>query len=148
MEPLYVTRPGGMRNFYLLLAAMLVLTVVVTVAMLVFGDTVPALVMGGLLVLTVVVIWVILPRRYELWPDHLSLVFPLWTWKIDYEGIQTVREAAPLESYAFIGVRFATAPSQAVTILRHRASLFSRPNLVISPADRAEFLQHLHRVMR
>ncbi len=35
-------------------------------------------------------LWLILPRRYEVWPDSLRIVFPLWRWRIAYDGIERV----------------------------------------------------------
>lgn len=148
MEPLFTARPGGMRVLNAVLAALIGLDVVLAVILLVFANVSAALVTFGTMLLTVAIIWVILPKRYEVWPAHLRIVFPMWGWNIDYAGIETVREAAALESYAFIGVRFATAPSQAVTILRRNPNLFTHPNVVISPEDREEFMRHLQRAMR
>jgi hypothetical protein len=34
-----------------------------------------------------------------------------------------------------------------VTILRHNANMFTHPNIVISPADREEFLRRVRRAM-
>ncbi len=148
MEPLYTAQPGGMRLINKLFAGLVILELTLTVILLVFADTASALVTFFSVVAVFIVIWVILPRRYELWPEHLRIVFPFFGWNIDYAGIDTVRPGQWYEAYGFMGVRFATAPSQTVTILRHNANLITHPNLVISPADREEFLRHLERVMR
>jgi hypothetical protein len=42
--------------------------------------------------------------------------------------------------FAYIGVRLATAPSQAVEVVRVKANLFRRPNLIVSPAGRDELV--------
>lgn len=147
MEPLYTAKPGGMGWINPLLAGLLVVTAVLTVVLLALADTAAALITGGTLLGTTALIWLILPRRYEIWPDRLCLVFPLGTWNIAFETIQTARHGRWYEAYGFIGVRFATAPTRIVTILRRRPGLFTRPNLVISPEDREEFLQQLQRAM-
>jgi hypothetical protein len=79
------------------------------------------------LLATIGLIWLILPRRYEVWQGRLRLVFPVWSWSIPFKTIHMVREGQWYEAYGFIGIRFATAPSQAVTILRRNAGLFRRP---------------------
>lgn len=147
MEPLYVTKPGGTRWVNWVLASLLILTVAMTVGLLLLSETIAALVTGGSLLATVALIWFILPVRYEVWPDRLRLVFPVGGWNIPFDTIQTVRHGLWYEAYGFIGIRFATAPSSTVTILRNRPSLFKRPNLVISPLDRDEFMRQLQRAM-
>jgi hypothetical protein len=91
-------------------------------------------------------VWVILPTRYELSRSRLDLVFPFWRWSID---LQTVEWAAPArwwQAYGYYGFRFATNPNQAIVIKRRQPSLFRRPNLVISPADRGAFLISLRQL--
>ena len=137
-----------MRWFNGVFYGLLILAVAITLVLLVFEDAVGAAVTGVTLIGTAALIWLILPRRYEVWRDRLELVFPAWRWRIAFESIEVVREARPFEAYAFLGVRFATAPSQTVTVLRHNANMLRRPNLVISPEDRETFLRHLQRAMR
>ncbi len=134
MEPLYVAKPGGMRLFGAILYGLIALDVVLTVVLLVLVNVSTALVTLVSMLAVYALIWAILPRRYEVWPDRLRIVFPLFGWNIDYAGIETVRPGQWYEAYGFMGVRFATAPSQTVTILRHNANLITHPNLVISPA--------------
>ena len=137
-----------MRWFNGVFYGLLILAVAITLVLLVFEDAIGAAVTGVTLIGTVALIWLILPRRYEVWPDRLRIVFPVWGWDIRYEGIETVRAGRWYEAYGFAGVRFATAPSQTVTVLRHNANMLRRPNLVISLEDRETFLRHLERAMR
>ena len=148
MEPLYIAQAGGMRRFKAILLGLLAMDAVLVVALLLLVNGVAAAVTGISLVATVTVLLAILPRRYEVWPDRLRIVFPIRGWDIRYEGIETVRAGRWYEAYGFAGLRFATAPSQTVTVLRHNANLLTHPNLVISPADRDEFLRQLERAMR
>ena len=147
VEPLFAIRAGGIRLLTRLLALLLLATVVISAIMLTTLNAVSAASTFVSMVLLLAVILIILPRRYELWPDHLRIVFPLWGWNIHYDDIQTVRPARPFESFGFAGLRFATAPGQAVTILRHNSNMFTHPNLVISPEDREVFLRELERAM-
>ena len=92
-------------------------------------------------------LWLILPRRYEVWPDDLRIVFPLWRWRIGFDSIERVETAKVWQPYGFWGIRFATNPAQAVTIYRKDARLLGRPNLVISPENKDAFLEQLFAVM-
>ena len=147
MEPLYSTLPGGMRLLNAIIALLLRMAVVIAVGLLAFVSALSAAITFASIA-TFALIWLILPRRYEVWPDHLRLVFPAWGWDLPYEGIETVRAGRWYEAYGFAGVRFAMAPSQTVTILRHNANMLTHPNVVISPADREQFLRQLQRAMQ
>ncbi len=92
-------------------------------------------------------LWLVLPRRYEVWPDSLRIVFPLWRWRIDFDSIERVETSKVWQPYGFWGIRFATNPAQAVTIYRKDARMLGRPNLVISPESREDFIEHLYAVM-
>jgi hypothetical protein len=127
--------------------ALLALTVVASIGLLLFVDALGAGVTAVSLLLTVGLIWLILPRRYEIWPDRLRIVFLLGGWDIPLDGIESVHPGRWYQAYGFMGVRFATAPGQTVTILRRNSNLFTRPNVVISPEDRDGFLRELTRVM-
>jgi hypothetical protein len=136
-----------MRLVGLVLVALIAVDAVIALVLLLLVDKLAAAVTGVSMLATFALLWFILPRRYEVWPDRLRLQFPTWGWDILYEGIATVRAGRWYEAYGFAGVRFATAPSQLVTILRHRSNMLRRPNLVITPRDRDEFLRQLHRAM-
>ena len=100
-----------------------------------------ALVTAIALLLTYAFVWAILPTRYELSRSHLGLVFPWKTWRVSLESIEWVRAGSWWEAYGYFGMRFATRPGQSVIIRRRHPNLFTRPNLVISPEDRDEFLR-------
>lgn len=140
--PLLTMRTGGLRVFDacfgLLALADVAIGLVLPVAR-------PAVLIGlGALLL----VWAIVPRRLELYADRLRIVLPLRLhWDIGYDSIVEAREAAWWEPYAFMGVRLATAPSQAVVLLRGRANPLRQPNLVISPAQRAVFLPALRQAL-
>jgi hypothetical protein len=148
MEPLYSTPAGGMRLFSAIIALLLLTDIVLAVVLLVLVNALSAVVTFVSMLATFVLIWLILPRRYEVWQDRLRIVFPAWGWDLPYEGIETVRAGRWYEAYGFAGWRFATAPSQTVTVLRHNPNMVTHPNIVISPANREEFLRHLRRAMR
>jgi hypothetical protein len=127
--------------------ALLAFTAVASMALLVLVDALSAGVTAASLVLTVGLIWLILPRRYEIWPDRLRIVFLLGGWDIALDGIESVHPGRWYQAYGFMGVRFATAPGQTVTIMRRNSNLFTRPNVVISPEDREVFLRELGRAI-
>ena len=98
--------------------------------------------------MAVALIHVLLPRRYEIWPDRLRIVFPFWRWDVAFDSLEYARPSKWWEAYAFMGMRFATDPGQAIVVQRRDPRLFTRPHLVISPADRMTFLSQLDNVMR
>lgn len=106
-----------------------------------------ALVVGVVSAATLALIFVLIPRRYEIWPDRLSLVFLWHRWQIPFESLEEARPANPLFAYGYLGVRFATAPSRSVEVRRVRGNLFLRPNLIISPEGREEFLNVLQQAL-
>ena len=100
------------------------------------------------LVVSLAFVWLILPKRYEIWPGRLRLVFPLGGWDVRFDTVDSVRPSTWWEAYAFMGVRFATNPAQAIVVLRRKMNLLTRPHIVISPADRDAFMRELEKAMR
>jgi hypothetical protein len=147
MEPLHVSKSAGVRVIerFLVLAGIL-LTAGAVIASFAGADPAEVWVTVGLLLATLLFVWLILPRGLEVWPDRVRLVLPVYTWDIDLETIAEVREARPWEPYAFMGVRFATSPARAV-VLRRKGAGILRPNLVISPENRGLFLEQVDRLI-
>ena len=148
MKPLFVAKAGGIRvapPVLMALTAVLLAAGIVTLAVIPesTGIWVSLLAVGAVFPL----LWLIVPRRYEVWPDSLRLVFPLWRWRIGFESIERVETAKVWQPYGFWGIRFATNPAQAVTVYRKNARLIGRPNLVISPDNKEAFLENLYAAM-
>jgi hypothetical protein len=143
--PLYTFEAGGMR---VLRAVLLVLTFVSLVGCGVIAALAPeswgaAAVTAVSLLLTYAFVWAILPSRYELSRTHLGIVFPWKTWRVSLESVDWVRAGRWWEAYGYYGMRFTTNPGQSIVIHRKQPNLLTRPNLVISPRDRDEFLRAL-----
>jgi hypothetical protein len=141
--PLHSFEAGGLR----VLRFILILLTIVSIAgcmIVVVADPdawSAASITAVALLLTYAFVWAILPTRYELWHTHLGLVFPWKTWRVSLESIECVRAGNWWEAYGYFGMRFATRPGQTVVIRRRHPNLFTRPNLVISPENRDEFLR-------
>ena len=58
-----------------------------------------------------------------------------------------MRPAEWYKAFAYVGMRFASAPGQSVEVVRVGANMFRRPNLIISPDEREEFLEAARRAM-
>jgi len=107
----------------------------------------------GLLVLvsglpTLAVIAFVIPVRYEIWSQKLSIVFLFGRhWDIPFSTIESVAEAKRWRPYASRGVRFATSPAQAIAVNRKNPRTLGRPNIVISPRDRSVFLPRLQQAL-
>jgi hypothetical protein len=144
MELLYSVRAGGVDAWVKILGLAAVAGIIGGAIVAVLDSTTAGVVLAVIFVLTVVLIWPILPQRYEVWSDRLSLIFPLWRWDLALDSIANVRAATRWEPFAFAGWRFATAPGKAVTVERRDANMFTRPSVVISPEDRERFLEAMH----
>ena len=107
------------------------------------GSWSASLVTAVALLLTYTFVWAILPTRYELSRTHLGIVFPWKTWRVALDSVEWVRAGNWWEAYGYYGMRFATKPGQSIVLRRKHPNLFTRPNLVISPDNRAEFLRAL-----
>jgi hypothetical protein len=93
------------------------------------------------------VVALVIPLRYEIWARQLSIVFCFGRrWDIPYSAIEAAEEAQAFRRDGGSAVRFATAPAQAIRI-RRRARAWNRPNIVISPQDRAIFLPRLQQAL-
>ncbi|MPZ47729.1 MAG: hypothetical protein GEU75_00155 [Dehalococcoidia bacterium] len=150
MEPIYVALPAHQKTFdrgLILLTAAILLVAAMLSAL--YPDAGILIWLNALVLLTIpALIWLLLPRRYEVYPDRLRLVLTLLAnWDIPFESIAEARPARWWESYAAFGVRYATDPRRAVFIQRVRPGLFRNLNAVISPEDRDAFLAALQQSM-
>jgi hypothetical protein len=133
-------------------AALLAATVIALFAGLVLELALDAeggwFVTAGLLALTFAVIFLVVPRRLEVGPDSLVIVFALWRWRLPFETVVDVRPANTWSAIGYWGVRLSTAPAASIEVRRVESSLLSRPNLIISPEARDEFLRVLEEALR
>ncbi len=148
-EPRLVMPAAGVSWVNGIVGAMLAVEAVLLIALMVivgmpFWAAFISLASVGLVAL---MIWAIVPRKYEVYDDRLVLVFALWRWNISIDSIEQARPASWWKSYGYFGVRFATAPGKAVELRRRGGSSLSRPNLIISPEDREFFLTELNTVL-
>jgi hypothetical protein len=83
------------------------------------------------------VFWLVMPRRYEVWPDKVRVVlgWPV-ACNIPMATIAETRPASAVTSYVYWGFRFATRLKTAVEIRRSKGW-----NFVVSPNDRDEFMR-------
>jgi hypothetical protein len=149
LKPQYVTGAGGLLLVAGILGVCAAVLVVGVVAILLSGEAIELEAWISLAISLVVVslIWLIVPQRFEVWPARLSIVFPTFKWDIGFESIEMVRATRWYEPFAFRGVRFGTSPGQSVAVIRRGARFLGRPNIVISPRDRREFLAAMSSAM-
>jgi hypothetical protein len=148
-EPLFIAPSSGLGLVGLILLAEAVITGVIVLAFALSGeDPVEAVVVIAVTFAVITaLIYLILPRRFELHSDRLDMVFPIGRWRIPLNTIASVEPARWWQPYAAWGFRFATNPSHAIYITRRDASLFRRPNIVISPDGRDAFLAAMREAM-
>ena len=141
---------GGMRGLNVALGLVTVGLLVAAVIVLAVWPEGAAVLLFTIVttIASLALVWLILPSRYEIWPDRVRLIFPMWGWDLPFDTIDTAQHGKRWEAYAYTGVRFATSPGQSIVVRRRGSNLFKRPHAVISPADRAVFLRELDKAVR
>jgi hypothetical protein len=145
--PAYVTPAAGVRALDVVTGLLLLLVVVIVTGLLLAGAPAGVAFVFSLWAVPAVLVWLIVPRRFEVWGDHLAIVFLVGRWKLAYDSIEAVVAAKWWHPYAFLGVRLALSPGRAVDVMRRGANLVTRPHVVISPRDRQEFLEGCDRAL-
>jgi hypothetical protein len=140
---------GGLRLINGVIVLSLLLDAVIFGALAIAYQDAAAILINGVLIAAVgLFVWAILPRRLEVWSDSIRIVFVAnRAWTIPFETIAAVRPAKTWMAFAYFGVRFATAPSQAVEVARLNQSLFRRPGVIISPESREQFVAAANRAL-
>ena len=80
--------------------------------------------------------WSVFPRAYLILPDRLRIVLG-WPWSLSlhFGNIEDIRPGRSIDVLAYSGLRLAPSVRTPVQVKRNRGL-----NVVISPADREEFL--------
>jgi hypothetical protein len=141
MQHTQVFKAAGLTVLNLVIGLLLLADLIVVIGLLVAGVPGWISLLFFVSFLPAALIWFILPRRFEVWHDRLVIVFPVvMRWTLSFDTIETVEVARWWHAYAFMGVRFASNPGKSVDIIRRQPNVISRPNVVISPEDRDEFI--------
>ena len=150
MQPNLEMPAGGVKWLVPALLVSVVLDIVLAVILAVSVDygALVGLIIAVSVLPTVAIISLVVPVGYEIWPTRLSIVFLFGRrWDVPFKSIESATEARSWQAYAIRGVRFATAPSQAIVMTRREARVIGRPNIVISPQDRSVFLPRLQQAI-
>ena len=126
----------------LILGGVLALTLIPGIILL-SADLLGAWIMFGATAFDVLLLYAILPRRYQIFRDRVKIVLGQ-PFAIDIP-LSTIREARPApgsKAFAYWGIRFATSSRSVVEIVRSKGL-----NIVIAPANRGAFLEHLGQVL-
>jgi hypothetical protein len=105
-------------------------------------DITGAAVMFGITVLDALIIWMVLPKRFEVYEDRLRIILG-WPAILDipFRDITEVRQATSDMAYVYWGMRFATSSKFVVEIRRNNGM-----NVIISPSRGEEFIEQLNQV--
>jgi hypothetical protein len=135
---LYEDRAPYDRWLKLTLGGTLALTLVLGLAFLA-EDTAGALILLAVTAFDALLFHAILPRRYQIFTDRLRIVlgYP-FAWTIPFSTIKEARSVSGSKAFFYGGIRLATSSKAVVEIVRSQGW-----NLVISPARRDAFLEHL-----
>ena len=127
----------------LVLGGTLALTLVLGIVFLSF-DTAGALAMFGVTVFDALLFNAIMPRRYQIYQDRLSIVLGKpFTFNISFSTIKEARSVAGSTAFMYGGLRLATSLKGVVEIVRSKGL-----NVVISPANRDVFLEQLTQALK
>jgi hypothetical protein len=142
MQPVYSMKAAGVRVLNVVLGALLLLAMVIVSGLLLTGVPTGVSLLFFIAFLPCPLIWLVLPRRFEIWRDRLVIVFPLVArWNLHFDTIESVEVGQWWHAYAFMGVRLASSPSKSVDVIRREANVLRRPNIVISPEGRDKFIE-------
>jgi hypothetical protein len=149
MEPTYVFKAAGLRTLSAILVALFVIDFAIVIGLLIVGVPSWISLLFFVTVLPAAIIWLVIPRRFEVWRDRLVIVFPILVrWSIPFDTIASVEIAKWWHAYAFMGVRLASNPGRSVDIMRLGANPLRRPNIVITPENREEFIEYVTRALQ
>ncbi|MFC2073177.1 PH domain-containing protein [Chloroflexota bacterium] len=101
-----------------------------------------ALPVFGVALFEIILIRIILPRRFQILSDRLRIVLGgPFAINIPFYDIIDVRSRTGLKTFVYLGIRFATSANHTVEIVRKKGF-----NIVISPTDDVRFLERLNQV--
>ena len=141
-EPIYEDTPIYAWWLKLIVGVVLVTSLAIT-GLLLFEEVYAALVALGITALEALLFKAVLPQRFQIFGDRLRIVLggPL-ALNIGFSSIVEAREVSGLDVLPNWGIRFMTSTGNLVEIVRHE-----NLNVVIAPANRDIFLQHLHKAI-
>jgi len=145
MQPVYVLKAAGLKLLNLVVGVAILVEAAILGGLMVSGVPAPVAVLFLVGFLPLALVWLLLPRRFEIWRDRLVIVFPvLVRWNLPFDTIESVEVARWWHPYAFMGVRVASSPGKSVDIMRREPNMLRRPNIVISPENRDGFMERFN----
>ena len=141
-NPVYEDTPKYDLWLKLILGGVLALPLISGIALLP-TDLLGAWVMLGVTAFNALLFHSILPRRYQIFQEKIRIVLGQpFAINIPLSTIKMARPAPGSKALVYGGIRFATSLSSVVEIVRSKGL-----NIVISPAHRDAFLEHLGQVL-
>jgi hypothetical protein len=127
----------------LILGSVLAATLIAGIV-LVFNDIADALVMFGLTAFDALTIYLVMPKRYQLFDNKVRIVLGgPFGMDIPLSNIKEVRPASGSKTSAFWGIQLATSSRTAMEIIRKKGW-----SVLISPSDREAFLERLNEALK
>src|SRR3954453_9210044 len=113
MQPIHVFKAAGLKALDMLIAALLLFNAGFVFVPIIAGSPAWVAVIFFAGAIPIAVIWMVLPRRFEVWRDRLVIVFPvLFRWSLPFDTIERVEVAKWWHAYGFMGARFASNARQ------------------------------------
>jgi hypothetical protein len=140
---LYEDTPRYDGWFKLMLGAMLLITFVIGIVLLWYDPT-GALGMFGVTVADALILYFVMPKRYQLYDDKVRIVLG-WPFGMDIRlsDVKEVRPPGRSDNLAVRRIKFATSSRTATEVVRRNGW-----TVVISPSDREAFIQRVNEALK
>jgi hypothetical protein len=128
--------------FKVMLGAMLLIPLVIGIVLLWYDPT-GALGMFGVTVADALILYFVMPKRYQLYDDKVRIVLG-WPFGMDIRlsDVKEVRPSGGSDNLAMRRLKFATSSRTATEIVRRNGWA-----VVISPSDREAFIQRVNEAL-
>ena len=108
------------------------------------GETIGAWILSIVLVFTAVLLFAVLPRKYQIFNDKIKLVCGLLRINILSDDINAVEIRPPSKIYgSFEALRFGTGTGQKCVMIKRKRGM----NILIQPMNTEKFMEILNNIM-
>ena len=109
------------------------------------GKTVGAWILLIILVFTAMLLFVVLPRKYQIFNDRIKVVCGLLRINIPFDDIKTVEIRPPSNIYVSLeALRFGTGTGEKCVMIKRKRGM----NILIQPMDTERFMEILNNTMK
>jgi hypothetical protein len=109
------------------------------------GETVGALILLIVLILTAVLLFALMPRKYQIFFDRVKVICGLLMVNIPFDDIKSVETRPPSNIYgSFEALRFGTGTGERCVMIKR----IHGTNILLQPSDAERFMEMLNNTMK